>query len=458
MNKIKNFFISKLRKFSPVQIIVLSFLLLILSGTILLSMPISSSGMRKITVLDALFTCVSCCCVTGVPLFDTWTNWSVFGQIVILCLIQIGALGLVSFTTEFTLIFRKKLGLRNVKIFQEGVAGDIFDVPRLIKTIFLSTMLFESIAILLLCIKFVPRYGVYGIWVSIFLCISAYCNAGFDITGFISPNESCAVFNNDFFSLTVIALLSFIGGLGFVVIIDIYNYFKNRNHNSSLSLQTKIVLKSSFFIIISGTIIFFLLEGNNTMKDFSIIKKIFISFFHSSSQRTSGFTAVRVNDQYNLTKFITMCFMLIGASPASTGGGIKTVTIVVIIYTVLNTLRGREDNIIYGKKISSATTYKAITIAVMFLSCTLLGATMIYTLDFDKNFPTIDIFYEVVSCISTTGYTSGISPILSSASKLVLISLMFFGRVGPISIIISIIENNKNQKNVVLPEEKVILS
>jgi trk system potassium uptake protein TrkH len=290
------------------------------------------------------------------------------------------------------------------------------------------------------------------------MCTSAYCNAGLDITGFITPNASCAAFNNDFFSLTVIALLSFIGGLGFVVIIDIYNYFKNRHRNFSLSLQTKIVLRSSVFLIIIGSLIFFFLEGNNTMKDFSIVKKMFVSFFHSSSQRTSGFTAVEINGQHNLTKFITMCFMLIGASPASTGGGIKTVTVVVIVCAVLNTIRGREDNIIYGKKISSSITYKAITMAAMFIFCILVGVAMIYVLDFDKNLSTIDIFYEVVSCISTTGYTSGISPILTSASKLVLMSLMFLGRIGPISIIISIMENNKNQKNVVLPEEKVILS
>ena len=188
----------------------------------MLSLPISSSGMRKITVLDALFTCVSCCCVTGIPLFDTWTNWSVFGQIVMHGLLQFCALILLSFTMFFIFKKKKKLGLRNVKIFREGVIGDIFDVSGLIKTIFLSTIFFELIAIFLLCIKFIPRYGAYGIWVSIFLCISAYCNAGFDITGFISPNESCAVFNDDFFSLTIIALLSFIGGLGFVVIIDLF--------------------------------------------------------------------------------------------------------------------------------------------------------------------------------------------------------------------------------------------
>lgn len=450
----------RIKLFSPVQIIVYSFVLIIAIGTFLLYLPISVKTGRS-SFLDAFFTSVSCTCVTGLNLHDTWSYFTLFGQIVILLLIQIGALGLVSFTTGFTLIVHRKLGLRDMKILREGIHGNIVDIPNIIRTIFISTFILEVLGALLLSSKFVPKYGITGLWLSIFLAVSSYCNAGFDITGFIRPDSSLIPFNSDPFIMVVITSLIIVGGLGFLVIIDIYTNVTNRfntiRHHSRLSFQTTIVLKATFWLLLVGTILFFSFEYENSLKGLSVLEKLFVCFMQSASSRTAGLFSFDLAKQYNITKFITIILMFIGASPASTGGGIKTVSFIVLISTMWNTLCGRDEIVIYNRKISKSVVYRSVSICLAFVIFVIVGTLMISILESQSPIATVDILYEVVSAISTTGLSTGITRGVSSFSKYILIFFMFVGRVGPISLILAIM-SKKDNKYKVIPEGKLIIS
>ncbi len=457
LNKISE----KIKGYSAVRIIVGSFLFMILMGTLLLMLPFCARDGKGTDLLSSFFTATSCTCVTGLAVFDTWSHWSVYGQIVMLLLIQLGGLGLVSFATGFTLLFRGRLGLRDMRIFQECTSGNIIDISRLIKIIFISTILFEMIGAILLCIRLVPKFGYYGIWVSIFLAVSAYCNAGFDITGFISPGASLTVLNDDPFVLTVISLLIIIGGLGFIVMVDIYGYFKRKiesnNKNTHISVHTNIVLKVSIILLIIGTVLFFIAEYNNTMKDFGFTRRLATSFFQSSASRTAGFFAVDTRKQTDLIKFITIILMFIGASPSSTGGGVKTTTLAVMFYSVWSIFKGYDDTVLNGKKIEKSTVYKAMTVFVVFIFISCLGIICIGFAESLTNITIIDIIYEVISAISTTGLSTGITAGLSVFSKCLLAILMFIGRVGPISLVLSIMERKGEHKNSMLPEGKLVI-
>ena len=463
--KLKGRFKGKVRKMikmlSPVQVIVYSFVLIILIGTCLLLLPFSTRNSSANSFLTALFTSVSCTCVTGLNLYDTWSHFSFFGQLVMLFLIQIGGLGLVSFTTAFTLAVHRKLGLRDMKIIQQGTQGDLVDIPQIIRTIFVSTFLFEILGAILLGFRLAPQYGLNGVWLSIFLSVSSYCNAGFDVAGFIMPNSSLIAFNKDPFIMLVISFLIIIGGLGFLVVVDIYNYLKKKTQHKfayvKLSLHTKVVLRATFALIVSGAILFFCFEYNNTLKGLSLLDRVVACFFHSSSARTAGLFCFDLANQCNITKVITVILMVIGASPASTGGGIKTVSFVVLLSAVSSTLLGKEDAIVLGRKINKSIVYRSFAIATVFIIFITAGTIMISILETQKPIALIDIFYEVASAISTTGLSVGITKELSDFSKFLLMLLMFVGRVGPISLILAVISKKNNDKNKTLPEGKLII-
>lgn len=451
----------KIKLLSPIQVIVYSFVLIILIGTLLLLLPISVRNPNEHNFFTALFTAVSCTCVTGLSLHDTWSYFSFFGQIVMLSLIQIGGLGLVSFTTGFTLAVHRKLGLRDIKIMQEGTQGNLADIPHIIKTVFVSTILFEILGATLLCLKFVPKYGLKGAWLSVFLAISSYCNAGFDISGFIMPDSSLMSFNQDKFVLVIISSLIIIGGLGFLVVSDIYNYIIKKlyykSNNSKLSLHTKVVLKSNLFLLLAGTILFFCFEYENTLSKLNIGNKLIVCLFHSSSCRTAGLFSFDLSRQYSITKFISIFLMFIGASPASTGGGIKTVSFVVLLSVMGNTLCGKEEAILEGRQINKPTVYRSLAISTAFVILISAGTLMLTMLEAQNPISLIDIIYEVVSAISTTGLSTGITRILSTFSKCLLMLFMFIGRVGPISLLLAIIAKKNNNKYRTLPEGKLII-
>ncbi len=451
----------KIKALSPVQVIVYSFVLIILVGTLLLLLPISVKNTSEHSFFTALFTAVSCTCVTGLSLHDTWSYFSFFGQVVMLSLIQIGGLGLVSFTTGFTLAVHRRLGLRDIKIMREGTQGNLVDIPQIIKTVFISTLLFEILGAILLCLRLVPKYGLNGAWLSIFLAISSYCNAGFDVSGFIMPDSSLMAFSHDKFVLLIISSLIIIGGLGFLVVSDIYNYIIKKlwykSSNLKLSLHTKVVLKYNLIILLIGTFLFFCFEYENTLSKLDIANKLTVCFFHSASCRTAGLYSFDLSKQYSITKFISILLMFIGASPASTGGGVKTVSFVVLLSVMGNTLCGKEEAVLEGKQINKTIVYRSLAIYTAFVVIITAGTLMLTMLEAQNPVTSVDIIYEVVSAISTTGLSTGITRILSNFSKCLLMLFMFIGRVGPISLLLAIIAKKNNNKYKTLPEGKLII-
>ncbi|MDQ5983722.1 MAG: trk/ktr system potassium uptake protein [Eubacteriales bacterium SKADARSKE-1] len=443
-----------------VRLIVLSFLLVVLSGASLLYMPFCSKIHEKTKFIDALFTATSATCVTGLAVFDTFTKWTFAGQFVILLLIQLGGLGIITFTTAGTLFLRGKLGFRDLQIASEHTSGRVIDISNLIKTILIWTFTCETIGSILLAIRFVPQFGVQGIWPAIFTAISAYCNAGFDVMGFLAPGTSFMYYSKDALVSITISVLIIFGGLGFIVISDIgsciYRKFKKIRSHKRLNVHTILVLITTASLIVVGTTLFMLCEQNNTLKDMTFFDKLDVSFFQTTSMRTAGFFSAPIDTQFDITKIMSIFWMFIGASPASTGGGIKTTTLAVIIIAVVGILKGQEDPVVLKHKISKSTIYKALTIVSLSFFLVTILTIMIFFFELDKSF--LSILYEVVSAFSTTGLTTGITPFLSTASKALLSLAMFTGRVGPISLILSVtMKQHKRGYEKILPEGKIVV-
>lgn len=453
-------FIKKLKKITAVRLIVSSFFLTIIIGALILCIPICSRDGESTNFVDALFTATSATCVTGLTVFDTFSKWSMLGQLVVLTLIQIGGLGIISFTTGATLLLRGKLDFRDLQIAKEHTNGKVIDVYSLIRTILIWTFACEGTGAFLLAIRFIPQYGLRGLWAAVFTSISAYCNAGFDVMGFINPGESLVYFNKDIFVSLVVAFLIVFGGLGFIVINDIgyciSKRFKNKKVRPKLKVHSYLVIITTLFLLFVGTIGFLLNENNNTLSGMNFIEKLVTSFFQSASARTAGFFSVPVGAQHDGTKVLSIILMFIGASPSSTGGGVKTTTFLVMLITIFSVLRGREDATILKHKIAKSTVYKALTIIILFLF--LVGILTIALFFIEPEKEALSLLYEVVSAFSTTGLSVGITPQLKDISKVLLSIAMFIGRVGPISLILSVTlyQRAKNSEKI-LPEAKIVV-
>ena len=456
--------IKRLKGVSPVRLIVVSFFLIIVIGTILLTLPVASRSGSTTNLVDALFVSTSATCVTGLTPVDTWSHWSLFGQAVILLLIQLGGLGLVSFATGFTLILRRKLGIRDMQIVREYTSGDVMNTPRLIRTIIIWTFSCEAVGSLLLACRFVPEFGARGIWISIFTSVSAYCNAGFDILGFIKPNTSLEYFAADPLVCITVALLIIIGGIGFIVISDLHGYgikrFSKEERHPHLTLHTHIVLRMTAFLLVVGTVLYLIFEYDNTLEGRNFFEKLNISFFQSASARTAGFASVNIGSQFDVTKMMTIFLMFIGASPSSTGGGIKTTTFVVLISTMLSVLRGKTETTILKRRVDKTTVYRALSIVILSMCVVFCTVTVITIAEPDQDVPALAAVYEAVSAFATVGLSIGVTPILSDVSLIALTITMFIGRVGPISLVLALSMHhvNANPRNTtILPEGKVIV-
>lgn len=459
--KIDGGFLNKIKSSSPIRLIVSSFVVLMLLGGLLLKLPFSSADGVPKPFVDCLFTATSATCVTGLSICDTFTGWSYFGQAVILILIQCGGLGLLTFASAFTLLARKKLGLRDLQIVKEYTSGNITDIPKLIKTIIRMTFLCELVGAALLAVSFVPKFGSLGIWVSIFTAISAFCNAGFDLFGFIEPGQGMILFSNDIYVSVVIMLLIVIGGIGFLIIFDLEKQIKEKlsrkKNHIELSYHSKMVLITTAILILFGAVAFFVSEYSNTLSNHNLTQQINISFFHSISSRTAGFSAVDLAKTYDITKFITVILMFIGASPVSTGGGIKTTTIVVIFATVISVLRGKEETSFLKHKINQKVVNSAIAIAVISLTYILLITGIIAAIEHEQGISMFNILLETTSAYSTTGLSASVTTSLEASSKIILIVTMLIGRVGPLSLFLSISGRKPNPNGKILPEGKVIV-
>ncbi|HIZ55159.1 MAG TPA: TrkH family potassium uptake protein [Firmicutes bacterium] len=443
--------------YKPVRMVAGSFLAIILTGTLLLCLPISSRNMEVTPVLDALFTATSATCVTGLSVYDTYLYFSPFGQTVILLLIQLGGIGLITFTTFFTLAFRGKLGLRNMRLASESANfGNTTGIQGILSTVITVTFLCEAIGACFLAIRFVPAYGLHGVFISIFMAVSAYCNAGFDILGFLGASQSLIPFANDPLVILTIAFLIIFGGIGFIVFYDLLTSRRRGKKVHHLLLHSKIVLVTTGILLLLGTVCFLIFEYRNTLDGMGFFQKLMVSFFSSTTSRTAGFAAVDYGQVSDMTKFLTIILMFVGASPGSTGGGIKTATLVVVVMSVISVMRGYNDTIIFHKRVDKNTVYKAM--ALIFVSMFLLVIALGVLVLLEPDFHALDLLFEAVSAYSTTGLSSAGTPNLSDPSQAILIFLMYIGRVGPLSFVLALsASHGSHGRNTTLPEGKVMI-
>ena len=433
---------------SATQIICVSFLLLIAVGTLLLTLPISSKNGR-LGVIDAMFTATSATCVTGLVVRDTWTQFSWFGQAIILLLIQIGGLGLVTLTSFFALAARRRMGFRDLRLLGESVsASGLSQATEVLKIVISLAALFEAIGIVLLMFAFVPQFGLEGIWVSVFTAISAFCNAGFDLFGRFGQYSSLAPYVNNYYVQAVIMFMIMAGGLGFMVWVEIGEYRKKRR----LSLNAQVVLAFSAILWVGGAVLFGLMEWNNpaTMGGLSVPGKIMASIFQSVSTRTAGMNTVDLAACGPITKLMMSILQFIGAAPGSTGGGVKVTTFAVVILTIRSVAQGRDDCVIADHHIESKTVYRALTIIVLGAVAALGSAVVVYYNTSDA-VSVVDSIFESFSAFGTVGLSVGVTAQLNTGAKLLYMLVMFMGRVGPVALAISLTAKPDDNKRKILP-------
>lgn len=434
---------------STTQIILLSFIAVIIIGSFLLYLPISVKNGQRVSYIDALFTATTSTCVTGLVTVPTYSTWSIFGKIVILILIQIGGLGVVAFMAIIMILINKKFKLKDNQLIQDAFnLNTMSGLKKFIKHVFLGTFIIELFGALLYMIVFIPDFGAKGIWISIFNSISAFCNAGMDIIGDVSL---CDYNTNIIINFTT-SLLIVLGGLGFIVwwdIIRVFKEFKTKKFKclNSLTLHSKIVLSSSFILIIIGAIFIFIFEYTNplTLSNYNLFDKVQIALFQSITTRTAGFASIPQESLTNSTVLICLILMFIGGSPVGTAGGIKTVTIVSLVAIAIASIRNKKDVVLFNRTLSSDITRKAVAVtcmsfSIMFLSTLLLSLTMDASIT--------DILYETVSATATVGLSRNLTSSLNLLGKIIIIITMYFGRVGPISLAIAF-KSNKSESNLI---------
>ncbi|MBQ8194799.1 MAG: hypothetical protein IJZ47_05470 [Oscillospiraceae bacterium] len=445
------------KRFSPAQTLVVGFLLIIAVGTLLLCLPFAASTGNATPLFDCLYTATSATCVIGLTAVDTLSHWSVFGQIVIALLIQIGGLGFVTIITFFNIAAGKKLGYRTMANAADGLTESNFEGGR---NIFISIMkyslIFELCGALLLSVRFVPKYGAYGIWVSIFTSISAFCNAGFDLTS-TDGAGSLIGFNDEPLVLFTVALLAIVGGLGFVV----WENFINIRKVKKLSLHTRVVLVMTAILLAGGTLFFLLSEWSNpaTIGDMGFGQKLMNAFFCSTTARSVGFNSVPVSEMTDFSLLGTILLMFIGPAPASTGGGIKVTTIMVMVMTVVSYIQGKNDVEIFHHKIDKQIVYRTLVVTVLCMTAVSLCFTGLYCTmpDLSDAPDALSCLFDAVAVFSTAGLTTGAAGFAGYAGKCLLLVTMFAGRVGPVSLIMSLTMNTTKRKNVVVPDGQIFI-
>ncbi len=403
-------------------------------------LPVSTKNGDSPTLLTAAFTSVSASCVTGLVAQNTATYWSLFGQIVILVLIQLGGLGYMTIATFFYRLVIRKKGLREKVIMAETInTTRLNNFSGLIKKIILGTFLFEGAGAALLSISFIKHFGVAkGIYFAVFHSISAFCNAGFDLLGENTPFVSLMDFSGDYIVILTISALIIIGSLGFLVWDDItVKHFRLKN----LNLHSKIVLLVSGVLLLSGTVLFFIFEYNNLLKDMPFGQKILNAFFASVTPRTAGFNSIDMATLSPSSVLLTIFLMFIGGSSGSTAGGVKTTSIFVIVAFAFSTIRGNDEVAVFGKTIKTEFLKKAILIITINMALIIVATLIICGVD---NVPLSNALLETVSAMSTVGLTAGITTTLSAASKVALMFLMFCGRVGSVSFASALLEKRVN--------------
>lgn len=442
----------KNKSFSPYMTILLSFMVVTILGGILLSLPISMRYGKSVKLIDGFFIATSAICVTGLSSIDIGSVYNIFGQMVILVLIQLGGLGVITFTSVIIIMISKKIGYYTKKIVQEDINIDTtFKIEEYVKKVILSVIVIEFIGTVILFFEFIKKFGfLKAVYYSFFHSVSAFCNAGFSLF-----SDNLYGFKNSFIINMTIPLLIFLGGIGFSTILNCYNVLRKKEKR--LTSTTKLSIKISIFLVIIGMVAMFLLEYSNksTIGNLSFGQKLEASFFQSVTTRTAGFNTISILGLKRSTSLLFVILMFIGASPGSTGGGIKTTTIGLIILGTLATLKNK-DTIEYDKRSVSWRIYsKAIT--VLFISLIYTTICVFLLILFERNKNLLDLVFEVFSAFGTVGLSRNLTPSLADISKFILIVTMFVGRVGPLTIALALSKSNLKKGRYTYPQENILI-
>ncbi|MBR3686506.1 MAG: potassium transporter KtrB [Clostridia bacterium] len=448
----------KTKKFtlSTTQIILLSFLVTILLGSLLLALPISSADGKAVPYLDALFTATTASCVTGLVTLPTATTWSVFGQVVILLLIQIGGLGLITVMSGLMILLHRKMGIGDRLLIQDAFnLNTMSGLAKFVKNVLFGTLIVEGAGAILYMPVFVTDFGAKGIWISVFNSISAFCNAGIDIIG---ENSLCNYATHPLINLVTSALI-ILGGLGYIVWWDVLRVIRSRSPKNKkifrhLTLHSKIAITVTAGLILIGAILIFIFEYNNplTIGEMPLFDKIQVSLFQSVTTRTAGFASVPQENLTNASSAVSIILMLIGGSPVGTAGGMKTVTIAVLLCSALATIRNKNSATLFGRRVSESSIKKAVAVAVSFLTICTASTVLLMT---TSNASALDVVYETVSATATVGLSRNLTSTLDTLGKLIIIVTMYFGRVGPISLAVALGSKNEVQNVISEPTEEI---
>lgn len=434
---------------STTQTILLSFLLAILAGSALLALPVSAADGIAVPYIDALFTATTSICVTGLVTVPTFSTWSLFGQIIILFLIQIGGLGVVTIMSGLMISLHRRIGIKDRMLIQDAFnLNTLSGMVKFIRKVIAGTFLVEGIGTLLYMTVFVPEFGIKGVWISLFNAVSAFCNAGMDV---ISENSLYAYVHNPVINIVTILLIVF-GGIGYIVWWDIVGVLKNIRRQglkcfANLTFHSKIALSVTGILILAGTAAVFIFEYNNplTMYSFSIPEKLQASLFQSVTTRTAGFATVPQENLTNASAITSLLLMFIGGSPVGTAGGIKTVTFAVLITSAFATMKTRSEAELFHRTIPKQAVSKAVAVVSMAFII-LFTATLLLAAVTDAD--ALDIVYETVSAAATVGLTRSLTSELNIWGRIIIIITMYLGRVGPISLMIAL-NTKKETKNII---------
>lgn len=441
---------------STTQIILLGFLITIFIGSILLSLPVSSADGQAVPYIDALFTATTATCVTGLVTVPTATTWSLFGQVVILVLIQIGGLGIITIMTGVMLLLNRRIGVSDRLLIQDAFnLNTMSGMVSFVRKVLLGTLIIEGIGAALYMLVFVPEFGARGIWISVFNSVSAFCNAGMDIIGL---NSLCGYATDPLVNFTTSALIV-LGGIGYIVWWDVIRVLKTRTKQNRkvfrhLTLHSKIAISSTLVLLVSGTVLFLIFEYNNplTIQSLSLFDKLQVASFQSVTTRTAGFATVPQENLTNASSMVALLLMFIGGSPVGTAGGAKTVTMAVLVCSAISSIQNRNETTLFGRSVSRQSITKAVAVvtasfAIVFTSTVLLSAVM--------ETSALDILFETVSATATVGLSRNLTGSLNLAGKIIIIVTMYFGRVGPISLAVALGSKKTSQNIVKNPTEEI---
>ncbi|MCR5281971.1 MAG: Trk family potassium uptake protein [Lachnospiraceae bacterium] len=433
-------------KLSSFQIIILGFISAIVLGALLLMLPISTRSGTFTSFGTALFTATSAVCVTGLVVVDTASYWSLFGQLVILSLIQIGGLGVITVASSLYILAGRKISLMQRQTMQNALsAPNVGGMVKLTRFIIVTTFVMEGAGALLLCPVFIPRYGIRGAWMALFHAVSAFCNAGFDLMGrSTGPFSSFTFFADHVYLNGVICILIVLGGIGFITWSDIAT---RKFHVREYKMQTKVILSTTAILIILPAVFFFFNEFFNEPMG----KRICLSLFQSITPRTAGFNTADLSHMSDAGKAVTMLLMLIGGSPGSTAGGMKTTTIAVLFANTIAVFRKRKNANYFGRRLDDSIVKNTSTILFMYMALATLALIII---SIAEGLPTQLCMFEAFSAIGTVGLSLGITPQLSFFSRIILMMLMFFGRVGGLTIIFAAF-SRKDRSTLKYPMENI---